>query len=149
MLLCHPAAALKHLKITICKKGMDNKMNKILNKVFAGITFLLLAGLFCVKWTGPGLHAVLGMVLSIMMAVHFSRKRRCMYAVPERMSVINGLLLAALAAMFFSGIWIHVFPELLWLKIVHKLSGTVFIIGMTGHILQHRKLRKEGTKDVS
>ena len=137
------------MKIKICKKGMNIKMNKMSNRIFAGITFLLLAGLFCVKQTGPGLHAFLGIVLSVMMTVHFSRKRRCMYAVPEKMRVINGILLAALTAMLFSGIWIHAFPELLWLKIVHKLSGTVFIIGIIGHILQHKKLRKEGRKDVS
>lgn len=137
------------MKNTLYGKGMKVKMKETGNTIFAGITFLLLMGLFFVKLTGPLIHIAIGLVMTMMMTVHFCRKRRCMHAVPEKMRLINGILLAALAGMLLSGILLHIFPEILMMKIIHKLSGAVFIIGIPGHILQHKMLRKEETKDVS
>lgn len=56
--------------------------------------------------------------------------------------LVNGILLISLAVVFVSGVLLHPFSGVLAIKILHKLSSLLLVVGVMVHILQHRS-RKE------
>lgn len=56
--------------------------------------------------------------------------------------LVNGMLLIILAVVFVSGVLLHPFSGVLAIKILHKLSSLLLVVGVMVHILQHRS-RKE------
>jgi len=45
--------------------------------------------------------------------------------------------LTALAAVFFSGILLQLFQEVLAIQMIHKLSSTILVAGVIVHVIQH------------
>lgn len=56
--------------------------------------------------------------------------------------VVNVLLLIILAVVFLSGILLHPFEGVLAIKIIHKLSSTLLVIGVIVHVIQHKRGKK-------
>lgn len=54
---------------------------------------------------------------------------------------VNRILLAALVVVFFSGILLHPLQQVFAIKMIHKVSSVILVIGVIVHIIQHRKRR--------
>lgn len=65
----------------------------------------------------------------------------------DKLSVrlVNKILLADLIVVFLSGILLQIFQEVLGIRIFHKLSSTVLVLGVIVHVIQHKK--KKGMKN--
>lgn len=59
----------------------------------------------------------------------------------KRMSVrvVDRLLLVVLMIVFVSGILLHPFSEMLAVKMIHKLSSVLLVIGVIVHMVQHKR----------
>lgn len=54
---------------------------------------------------------------------------------------VDRILLAALIVVFLSGILLHPLQQVFVIKMVHKVSSVILVIGVIVHILQHRRSR--------
>lgn len=54
---------------------------------------------------------------------------------------VDRILLAALVVVFFSGILLHPLQQVFAIKMIHKVSSVILVIGVIVHIIQHRKRR--------
>lgn len=68
-----------------------------------------------------------------------SKKRK------EKLSVrlVNHMLLVMLLVVFISGILLHPFQGVLIIKMVHKLSSVLLVVGVIVHVMQHRAPKRE------
>lgn len=53
--------------------------------------------------------------------------------------LVNRILLTALVVVFFSGILLQLFQEVLAIQMIHKLSSTILVAGVIVHVIQHKK----------
>lgn len=101
--------------------------------IYFGVTFIICILLFCVKLTGNAVHVVLGSILLLTAAIHIYNNRKKFNLLSKKKEVINFLLLLFTACMVISGIGFHFFHNMLVLKILHKLFGTLFFCMMLLH----------------
>lgn len=121
-------------------------MKKTTNKIFFAVSVVLCALLFAIRLTGAKWHVVLGIILTCMMVKHTFTRMGRMKKQKLAIQMVDQVLLAALAAMFVSGMLIHPLHGMLAVKILHKLSSVVFVLAMLGHVAQHSPARKTAKK---
>lgn len=114
-------------------------MNKKKEMLFGMITLVLCVLLFAERLTGSILHAVLGVLLIVLMAVHMGGQMKKMPYRKAQIKVMDWVLILSLAVLFVSGMLLHPLQGVLALKIVHKLAAVIFVLGIIGHIVQHRR----------
>lgn len=108
-----------------------------------GLTLLLCVLLFLERLTGQIWHAVLGIALIIFCVVHLCRKNGELKHGKLSVRVVDWALIALLAILFVSGMLLHPFQGVLALKIIHRLSAVLFVLGLITHLVQHRKVFKK------
>lgn len=106
--------------------------------------FLLTAAALCilllsVRLTGAGIHAVLGLILTVISVTHIIRHYGRIRKAPEKIQAVYILLMVSLALVFASGILLHPLKQYTWLKGVHGLAGIVFCISVMVHVYQCRR----------
>lgn len=119
------------------KKTNDSKL------FLSIITLALCILLFLQRLTGGIWHAVLGTALIIAATVHLCKQNVKLKHRPRSVQVIDWALIAILAILFLTGILLHPLHEMLILKIIHKLSAVLFVLGVIAHIIQHKKKKKK------
>lgn len=125
-------------------------MNRRREKIFLTATMVLCVLLFAVRLTGPLLHVVLGILLTVIMCIHIRKQFVKMKYQKPAIRLVDQVLFAALAIMFISGMLMHPLQEVVLVKLLHKLSAVLFILCMIGHAAQHRARRcRAGGKNVS
>lgn len=117
-------------------------MSKRNNKLFMAAVFVLCVLLFMERLTGGVLHAIFGIVLAVMFAVHVCKSNKQMKYRKTSVQAVDWILIAALIVLVVSGILLHPLGGLLILKIIHKLAAVIFVLGLFAHILQHVKKKK-------
>lgn len=113
------------------------------NLLLSVITLALCVLLFFQRLTGGIWHAVLGILLIIIAAVHLCRQNTKLKYRARSIQVIDWALTMLLAILFLTGILLHPLHEILVLKIIHKLSAVLFVLGIITHIVQHRRTTKQ------
>lgn len=116
-----------------------NTMNKRKERLFLAITLVLCVLLFAERLTGGIFHAVLGMVMTILVIVHVCAQGKKWKYRKASVRVLDGVLVAASALLLLTGILAHPMHGVLIVKILHKLSAVVFVLGIIAHVIQHRK----------
>lgn len=110
------------------------------SKLFLTLTILALCVLlFLERLTGGIWHAVLGILLLIVATVHLCRQNAKLKHRTRSIQVIDWALIALLAILFLTGLLLHPLHDILALKIIHKLSAVLFVLGVIAHIVQHKK----------
>lgn len=118
---------------------MNRKKQQIL---FGIVTLILCVLLFLQRLTGGIWHAVLGVLLIILMVVHFCRENAKLKHRKASIRITDWALIVLLAVLFLSGILLHPLHDVLALKIIHKLSAVLFVLGILAHMVQHGKSQK-------
>ena len=101
------------------------------------ISLILCLLLFGKRLTGEICHAILGMVLSGMTAVHVCRHIGKLKYKKGSVRITDLVMLIALAFVFLSGMLLQ---GTLAVLILHKMSSVIFVIGMIVHVVQHSKV---------
>lgn len=119
-------------------------MNKTkYSKLFLSvITLILCVLLFLQRLTGGIWHAVLGIILIIISIVHLCRQNAKLKHRTRAIQIIDWALIALLAILFITGMLLHPMHGVLALKIIHKLSAVLFVLGIIAHMIQHKKKRR-------
>lgn len=120
-------------------KRMTNKMKKL----FFAITLALCVLLFMERLTGEIFHAVLGVILIVLAAIHLHKQSVKWKHRTISIQAVDWLLMAALAILFVTGILLHPLHGVLLIKILHKLSAVLFVLGVVVHTVQHRSVKKK------
>lgn len=103
------------------------------------ITLALCVLLFLQRLTGGIWHAILGMLLIIVAAVHLCRQNAKLKYRALSIQIIDWALIALSAILLSTGILLHPLHEVMMLKITHKLSAVLFVIGIIIHLVQHKR----------
>lgn len=106
------------------------------------ITLVLCILLFLQRLTGGIWHAVLGISLIIIATVHLCRQNAKLKYRARSIQIIDWALTALLAILLLTGILLHPLHEVLALKIIHKLSAVLFVLGLIAHMVQHKRTMK-------
>lgn len=106
------------------------------------ITLVLCVLLFLERLTGEIAHVVLGMILVVITVAHLCRQMKKMKHQKLPIRVVDQILIAATLVMVFSGIMMHPLHGVMLLKILHKLSAVVFVVGIIIHMVQHKERKK-------
>lgn len=114
------------------------------SKIFLGIiTLALCILLFLQRITGGIWHTVFGILLIIAAVIHLCRQNAKLKHRARSIQIIDWALIALLAILFLSGLLLHPLNGIPALKIIHKLSAVLFVLGVTAHVIQHRKSMKK------
>lgn len=65
-------------------------------------------------------------------------KKKEIYKKPSA-RIVDWVLMASLIILLVTGMLLHPMQGVLALKILHKLAAVLFVLGVIGHILQHRR----------
>lgn len=103
------------------------------------ITLMLCVVLFAERLTGGIIHAVLGLLVVMIMAVHVGGQMKKMKYKKPSVRIVDWVLMASLVLLLVTGVLLHPMQDVLALKILHKLAAVLFVLGVIGHILQHRR----------
>lgn len=114
-------------------------MNKKKEMSFVAITTLLCLALFLQRMTGEIWHVILGVLFIIVIIVHICRQIGRLKHMNSSIRLVDWMLLADLAVVFLSGILLHPLQGVFAIKILHKLSSVLLVIGMIVHVVQHKK----------
>lgn len=114
------------------KKGM----------LLMAVTLVLCVLLFMERLTGQVVHAVLGLVLVAIIAVHMTKLKGTWKYRKKAIRVLDVLLIVVMVLLVVSGILAHPLHDVLAVKMVHKLCAVLFVLGVLAHAYQHGKLRK-------
>lgn len=106
------------------------------------ITMILCLILFAERLTGPIVHIICGVLLAICCVKHMLLRMVRMKGSGLTVRLVDEVLLAALLIVIVSGMLMHPFSNVLWIGILHKLSGVVFFLGMIAHVIQHYKINQ-------
>lgn len=106
------------------------------------ITLVLCILLFLQRLTGGVWHAVFGILLIVIAAVHLYRQNPKLKYRARSIQIIDRILIALLAILLITGILLHPLHQVLVLKILHKLSAVLFVFGVIVHIIQHKRTKK-------
>lgn len=115
-------------------------MNK--KNMFMAITLVLCVLLFLQPLTGEIFHAVLGVFFLIVVGGHVCMKFGKMKYKKRSIQVVDWVIMIALVVLAVSGILIHPLGGMLAVKILHKLSAVIFVLGMIVHMIQYRKMKE-------
>ena len=99
--------------------------------------------LFAERLTGGILHAVLGLVLLILTCRHVYTYRHKIEHQKKSVVITEWFTIAMLLTAFITGIFLHPLHEIMWIKLLHKLSAVLFVAGMLGHVRQVRNLAQK------
>lgn len=110
-------------------------------KLLMVITLVLCILLFAQRLTGDILHAVFGVLLAVIVGRHTYLEFRKMKYKKSAVRIVDCVLLAALAVLIVTGILLHPLQGVLAVKILHKLSAVVFVLGLIAHVVQHVRKR--------
>lgn len=113
-------------------------MGKTREKIFMVVTVILCVLLFAERLTGEIWHAVIGVLLIVMLVGHMLKQKPKMEYQKSTVRILDQVLLGALIVLFVTGMLLHPLQGALALKILHKLAAVVFVLGIIGHIVQHR-----------
>lgn len=113
-------------------------MSKTREKILCAVYIVLGALLLCEKLTGGILHAVLGMLLVVITAVHIGVHWKKFGYRTRKIKLLDGILMGAFAVMTVTGILMHPLGSYLAVKILHKLSAVLFLLCIIGHVIQHK-----------
>lgn len=103
------------------------------------ITLVLCVLLFLQRLTGEVWHAIFGILLIVVSAVHLFRQNAKLKHRTRAIQIIDRMLMALLAILLLTGILLHPLHGALALKIIHKLSAVLFVLGIIAHMVQHKK----------
>lgn len=112
-------------------------------KIFMVILLAMLVLLFMERLTGEIVHAVLGLALVILVAVHMYRLRETWKHRSMAVRVTDIVLLVLMVLLVLTGILAHPMRDVMAVKILHKLSAVLFVIGVIAHIVQHVRAKKK------
>ncbi len=113
-------------------------MSRTRERIGLGVVLVLCGVLFAERLTGEIRHAVLGMFLIGVAAVHICRHYAKTKYQKSGIQLVNQVMLSALLVLFVTGMLLHPLQGVLVLKLLHKLSAVLLILGMIGHVIQHR-----------
>ena len=116
-------------------------MNVKKEKLFGIITLVLCLLLFLERLTGGICHAILGILFIILLVVHICRQIGKLKYKKMSIRLVDWILLIAMIAVFLSGMLLHPLQEMIAIKILHKISSVVLMIGIILHVLLHGKKR--------
>ena len=108
-------------------------------ELFTVLTMALCLLLFLQRLTGEICHAILGLFLIGIMAVHLYRQHEKLMYQKVPVQLVDWMILADLAVVLLSGILLHPLREAVVFQIIHKVSSVILVIGVLVHILQHRR----------
>lgn len=114
-------------------------MNRKKEKWFTVITLVLCIVLFGKRMTGDIWHAVLGMVLMILIAVHVGRHIVKLKYKKRIIRLVDWILMASTVVLLLTGVLLHTMQGVLLIIILHKVSAALFLLGIILHMVQHRE----------
>lgn len=117
-------------------------MNKTKQVLLMVITLVLCVLLFLQPLTGEIWHAVFGILLLFLFCGHMYKHSKKLKYRSKRNQVVDWIMIAALAVVIISGILLHPLHGLLAVKIVHKLSALIFVLGILVHAVQNLRKKK-------
>lgn len=106
-------------------------------KLFMLITLALCILLFAEHWTGQILHAAFGLILAVLVGIHTWRQIKKMKYQNTAIRLVDWILLIALTSLLITGILAHPMHNILIIKILHKFSAAIFVLGLIVHMVQH------------
>lgn len=109
----------------------------------AKATCILCVLLFAVKWTGPIVHVICGILLTVISVNHLWRRRRGLCHARKGLRVVDWVLTVSLVVMFVSGLLLHPMRDSLGMLIAHKLSSVLFVVFVIAHGVQHMRKRSK------
>lgn len=113
------------------------------SKLFLSIiTPALCVLLFLQRLTGGIWHAVLGMLLIIITAIHFYKQKAKLKHRMRSIQIIDWALIALLMILLLTDILLHPLHSILVLKILHKFSAVAFLFEIIAHIIQHKRTKR-------
>lgn len=118
------------------------KIREKRERMFGTVILIFCLVLLCKRLTGEVFHIILGIVLSGILVVHICRQLGKLKVKNAAFQLVDRMLFIALAAVFVSGMLLHLLQGRLAVLIIHKLSSVCLIVGIIVHILQHKKKRK-------
>lgn len=118
-------------------------MKKKNEKLLMIMTLVLCVLLFAQRLTGGILHAVFGVLLAVIMGIHMWRQSGKMKYRKTAVCAVDWILAAAIAVVILTGILLHPLQNILAIKIIHKLSAVVFVLGGSVHMVQHIKPKRK------
>lgn len=114
-------------------------MNK---KRFLMLIFMMLCiPVLCQRLTGEIWHAVLGMFLMIFVVIHICMQSGKIKYKKPAVRRVDRMLIAAMAVLALTGVLLHPLQGAFVIKILHKLSAVLFVIGTIVHVIQHRGIK--------
>lgn len=115
-------------------------MNKRAGIIIGALSVLCI----CVRLTGESIHILCGIGLVVVTLVHIMSNKNRMIYVPKKIRVVDWIIIIGLAITFITGMLLHPLHNVVFVKVIHKLSSVIFIVGCIVHIIQHHNLaRKE------
>lgn len=117
-------------------------MNKKKEWLLLGVTLVICILLFCERLTGQIVHAVLGVALIAVLAVHIGKQSKKLKYRKASVRWLDMALMAILAVLFVSGMLAHPLHDVLAVKIIHKLAAVLFVLGIIAHVVQYHKMKK-------
>lgn len=95
--------------------------------------------LVAVKVTGPVVHVICGILLTILVAEHLFKRICVLSHMRKGIQLVDWVLIITLAIMFLSGMLLHPMGDIMWMKLAHKLSSVIFMVFVIVHSVQHVK----------
>ena len=114
-------------------------MNTKIQRPLMLITIVLCVLLFIERFTGEIPHAIFGFILTILLGIHTWQQLTKMKYKNKYTRLVDWVLLISLAILLVTGILAHPMHSILVIKILHKFSAVIFVLGLIVHILQHVK----------
>lgn len=109
------------------------------NIYLAVVTGILCALLFAIKVTGPAVHVISGILLTVVSVKHLWKRMRALSYMQRGIQIVDWGLMISLVVMFLSGMFLHPMEGILWMKIIHKISSVLFVVFVIVHGVQHIK----------
>lgn len=115
--------------------------------IFTIVMMLSCVLLFLQKFTGMGIHAVLGLVVLIVSICHTVRHRKVWRNYGTYRKVIGTLLWFALAGVTLTGVLLKSLSDVMLIIAAHKMSAVAMVVFLILHIRihNHKKIRKSNT----
>lgn len=113
-------------------------MSRTKERIFLAVILVLCGVLFAERLTGDIWHAAIGVLLLTASAVHICRQHAKMKYQKPGVRLLDQVLNGALIVLFVTGMLLHPLQGVLVLQILHKLSAVLLILGIIGHVIQHR-----------
>lgn len=112
-------------------------------KLFICGTIVLCILLVCVKFTGAGIHTILGFLFTIIAGIHVGAQRKKQKYFGDAAKRVNRALIWLLITLVVSGILVHT-VDVIWLKGVHIVSGLLCVAATCVHVKFH--VSRKGVK---